>query len=94
MPYKSRYPGGRRYKGKGKREPRPAAQPQAAATPAAPAAPAAAAPPRPIAARTSPAPKEVQPDYSYVMADLKRIGIIAGAIIVVLVALYLVRPWG
>jgi hypothetical protein len=57
----------------------------------APDAPIAATPARSFTRRTSLTP-EFNPDYSYVIKDLKRIGILAGSFFVLLIALSFVMP--
>jgi hypothetical protein len=51
-----------------------------------------AAPSRSFNRRASAAPVEFNPDYSYVIKDLKRIGTLAGTFFVILIALSFILP--
>jgi hypothetical protein len=53
---------------------------------------AASSSPRTFNRRAATAPAEFNPDYSYIVKDLKRIGILAGTFFVILVALSFIMP--
>ncbi len=53
----------------------------------------AAAPSRSFSRRSSAAPVEFNPDYGYVVKDLKRIGALAGTFFVILIALSFILPF-
>ncbi len=54
-------------------------------------APSVSAPSRSFSRRAS-APVEFNPDYSYIIKDLKRIGVLAGSFFVILIALSFILP--
>ncbi len=51
-----------------------------------------AAPTRSFTRRASAAPVEFNPDYTYIVKDLKRIGALAGTFFVILIALSFILP--
>lgn len=76
-------------RGKSRRKQRTTNRPATTLSPKQRVAPSKVIPPTPIPSYTAPAAQQIAPQ-SHVFSDLKRIGIITGAMLIILIILYLV----
>ena len=76
-------------RGRSKRKQRPTSRPAATLTSKQREVPSKVVSPTPIASRPAPSTQKIAPQ-PHVLSDLKRIGIIAGAMMLILIILYLV----